>query len=164
MGRILLPPGGIGDGAAIAQETAIPVLAPTHAAILCLQSANAAFQLVVGTRKVLPVIALHQVRTQVREHLQELSQTSLFQFRERAIRSLLSQFFPPRVQTCSHRCIAHDVSRLHPLTREKVFGIEDPLAHAFDLPQLLFPGDAFCHDSREASQLLHAPQADGAPF
>src|SRR6266567_1040085 len=92
MGRILLPPGGIGDGAAVAQEIALPVLAPTRAAILRLESANAAFQLVVGTRKVLPVIALHQVRTQVREHLQELGQASLFQFRERAIRCLLSQF------------------------------------------------------------------------
>ena len=66
MGRILLPPGSIGDGAAVAQEITIPVLAPTHAAILCLQSTNAALHVVVRAWEPLPVIALHQVWTQVR--------------------------------------------------------------------------------------------------
>src|SRR5258707_2792989 len=98
MDCILLPPSGIGDAAAVAQEIVIPVLTPTHAAILSLESANASFHVVVGTRKVLPVIALHQVWTQIREHLQELAQANLFQFRESVIRCLLGPILPPRIQ------------------------------------------------------------------
>src|SRR5947208_17170462 len=72
MGRILLPPGRIRHGAPVAQQIRVPVLATTDAAILRLESPNAAFHLVVRARKVLPVVALHQVRAQIGEDLQEL--------------------------------------------------------------------------------------------
>src|SRR5207245_835965 len=68
MGRILLPPGRVGHTAPIAQQIGIPVLTTTHAAILCLEAANAALHVIVGARKVLPVVALHQMRPQVGEH------------------------------------------------------------------------------------------------
>jgi transposase len=63
MGRILLPPGRVGDRASVAQQIGVPVLATTDAAILRLEAANAALHVVVGTGKVLPVVALHQVRS-----------------------------------------------------------------------------------------------------
>src|SRR5216683_1687635 len=69
MGRILLPPGRVGHTAPVAQQIGIPVLATTHAAILRLEPANAALHVVVGAGKVLPVVALHQVRSQVGEHV-----------------------------------------------------------------------------------------------
>src|SRR5271157_2272456 len=68
MGRILLPPGGVGDAAPVAQQIGVPVLATTDAARLRLQAADAALHLIVGTGKVLAVVALHQVRAQVGEH------------------------------------------------------------------------------------------------
>src|SRR5258706_357238 len=40
MSRILLPPGRVGDRAPIAQQIAVPVLAPADAAILGLEAAN----------------------------------------------------------------------------------------------------------------------------
>src|SRR5216684_849643 len=69
MGRILLPPGRVGHTAPVAQQIGIPVLATTHAAILRLEPANAALHVVLGAGKVLPVVALHQVRSQVGEHV-----------------------------------------------------------------------------------------------
>jgi hypothetical protein len=59
--RILLPPGRVGHTAPITQQIGVPVLATTHAAILGLESANAALHVIVGAGKVLPVVALHQV-------------------------------------------------------------------------------------------------------
>src|SRR5258708_39912408 len=69
MGRILLPPSRVGHPAPIAQQIGIPVLTTTHAAILCLEAADTAFHVIVGARKVLPVVALHQMRAQVGKHL-----------------------------------------------------------------------------------------------
>src|SRR5437763_1285263 len=68
-GAILLPPGRIGDTAPVAQQIGVPVLATTHTAILRLEPANTALHGAVGARKVLPVVALHQVRAQVGKHL-----------------------------------------------------------------------------------------------
>src|SRR5258708_7998950 len=69
VGHILLPPGGIGDTAPITQQIRVPVLATTDPAILRLEAANAALHVVVGAWKVLMVVALHQVRSQVGKHL-----------------------------------------------------------------------------------------------
>src|SRR6266567_1492850 len=82
---ILFPPIIIGDTAPVAQQIAVPVLAPADAAILRLEGANAAFQLVVRARERLPIVTLHQVRTLVGEHLQKLGETLLLQLRERAV-------------------------------------------------------------------------------
>src|SRR5438445_8585260 len=68
-GCILFPPVIIRHTAPIAQQITIPVLAAADAAIACLEAANTAFHLVVGTRKHLPIIALHQMRAQVGEQL-----------------------------------------------------------------------------------------------
>src|SRR5207245_10643969 len=71
-GRILLPPLVVGHTAPVAQQIRVPVLAGTSAAVACLESTDATFHLIIGAGKVLAVVALHQVRPQVGEHLQEL--------------------------------------------------------------------------------------------
>jgi hypothetical protein len=70
LGRILLPPLVVGRRAPVAQQIGIPVLAAADAAVARLESTNAALHVVVCPGKVLPVIALHQVRPQVGTHVQ----------------------------------------------------------------------------------------------
>ncbi len=60
--RILLPPGRVGHTAPVAQQIRVPVLAATDTTILRFEPANAALHIIVGAGKVLPVVALHQVR------------------------------------------------------------------------------------------------------
>lgn len=82
---ILFPPLVIGNRAPIAQQIAVPVLATTDAALARLEPADAAFHLIVGAREALPVVALHQVRPQVGELLEELGEALLLQIAQRAI-------------------------------------------------------------------------------
>src|SRR6266568_553759 len=84
-GCILFPPLVIGHRAPIAQQIAVPVLATADAAVARLEGADAAFHLIVGAREALPVVALHQVRPQVGELLQERGEALLLQLREGAI-------------------------------------------------------------------------------
>src|SRR6266852_6859168 len=88
-GRILLPPLVVGRRAPVAQQIGIPVLAATDAAVARLESTNAALHVVVCPGKVLPVIALHQVRPQVGEHLQELGEALPLQLGKAAIAQVL---------------------------------------------------------------------------
>src|SRR5258708_1715058 len=111
VGHILLPPGGIGDTAPITQQIGVPVLATTHATILRLEAANAALHVVVGARKVLPVVALHQIGPQIGEYLQELGEALLLQLGKRAISQSCSHALPPAIQAASHRHIARHFSR-----------------------------------------------------
>ena len=82
---ILFPPLGVGNRAPITQQIAVPILATADAAVTHLEPADAAFHLIVGAWEPLPVVALHQVRPQVAELLQERGEALLFQLRERAI-------------------------------------------------------------------------------
>src|SRR6266566_3830427 len=84
-GCILFPPLVVGHTAPVAQQIVVPVLATADAAVACLEPTDAAFHLIVGTREALPVVALHQVRPQVGELLQERGEALPLQFRERAI-------------------------------------------------------------------------------
>ena len=76
-GRILFPPLVIGHRTPIAQQIAVPVLTAADAAVARLEPADAAFHLIVGAREALPVVALHQVRPQIGELLQELGKALL---------------------------------------------------------------------------------------
>ncbi len=69
MGRILLPPGRVGHTAPVAQQIRVPVLAATHTPILRFEPANAALHVIIRAGKVLPVVALYQVHSQVGEHV-----------------------------------------------------------------------------------------------
>ncbi len=82
--------------------------------ILRFEAPNAAFELVVGAREVLPVVALHQVRTQVSEDLQEVRQTFLLQLTEAGVGHLLGHLLPPGIQTLPHRGIGDDLVGLGP--------------------------------------------------
>src|SRR5712692_4780300 len=109
-GRILLPPLVVGRRAPVAQQIGIPVLAATDAAVARLESTNAALHVVVCPGKVLPVIALHQVRPQVGEHLQELGEALPLQLGKAAIAQVLGHLLTPAIQATSHRGIAHRFS------------------------------------------------------
>jgi hypothetical protein len=80
-----------------ASRVAVPILAAADAAVTRLEATDAALQLVIGTRERLAVVALHQVRAQVGELLQELGEAHLLQLRERAIRQLLCQKLAPGI-------------------------------------------------------------------
>src|SRR5260370_8106647 len=106
MGCILLPPDRVGHTASIAQQIGVPVLATTHAAILRLEPANAALHVVVGAGKVLPVVALHQVRSQVGEHVEELGEPLPLQLGKRPITPLTAHALTPSIPTASPSPIA----------------------------------------------------------
>jgi len=163
-GRILLPPLGVGRRAPIAQQIGIPVLAATDTAVARLEPSDTAFHLIVGTWELLPIVALHQVRPQVGEHLQELGQTFLLQFAKGAIAELFSHALAPAIQAASYRCIAHFLSLLRPVPVQEVFDREHPAVHAFDLRQLVCPGGPFGHDGLQARQLLCTACAYRPPF
>jgi len=163
-GRILLPPFVVGRRAPVAQQIGIPVLAATDAAVARLESTNAALHVVVCPGEVLPVIALHQVRPQVGEHLQELTETLPLQLAKRAIGQKLGHLCAPHIQAASHRRVAHALSLLCPVAVQEVFDREHPAMHALDLRQLLCPGGPLGHDRLQARQLLRTARAYNPPF
>src|SRR2546428_693251 len=161
---ILLPPLVVGDRAPVAQEIGVPVLATTDASIARLEAANTAFHLVVGAREVFAVIALHQVRSQVGEHLQELGEAFPLQLGKGSIGQVSRHLLAPGIQAASHRRIAHYLSLLRPAAVQEVFGIQHPAMHAFDLRELARPGCSLGHDGLQARQLLPTARAHRPPF
>jgi hypothetical protein len=55
----------------ITQHVAIPVLAPTDAAIACLNGANTTFEIVVGAREILHIVTADQMGTHMRKCLKK---------------------------------------------------------------------------------------------
>ena len=107
-----------------------------------------------GAGKILPVVALHQVRAQVGEHLQELGKALPLQFAKRAVGQLLGHLFAPGIQAASHRGVAHHLPRLSQAFVQEVFDLHHPAVHALELCQLLAPGGPLGHDRLQARPLL----------
>src|SRR2546421_10763316 len=163
-GTILFPPVVIRYATPIAQQIAVPVFTPAYAAIARLEAANTAFHLVVGPREGLPIVTLHQMRSQVGELLQELAEALLLQVAECAISQALRHVLPPSIQALSNGLIAHDCSRLRPACVQEVLYIEHPLPHALDLCQRLGPSRPLGDNGLEASHFLAEQRAHRSPF
>ena len=58
-----MPPAVERHATAIAQQIAVPIFAPADASVACLEGADAAFSVIVGTRKLLTIVALDQIRS-----------------------------------------------------------------------------------------------------
>ena len=72
---MLVLPFVIGDTPAIAKEIAIPVFAPTDAAVVHLDRTIRAFHIIVGARKSSKVVTLNKPWPQMRKHFQEMTKT-----------------------------------------------------------------------------------------
>jgi hypothetical protein len=164
MSHILFPLRRVGHVPPVAQQIRIPVLAPADAAIRRFEATNAALQVVIRTRKILPVIALHQVWTQVREHLQELAQACLLQLRKHTLGQLVGERLTPAIQAMAHGLVAHDLPKACPTAIQEMFGLQNPLAHAGHLRELGSPDGAFCHNGDQSHHLLMAPWTYSFPF
>src|SRR5947209_13010952 len=117
-----------------------------------------------GARKVPAVVALHQVRAQVGEHLQELTEALPLQLAKRPIAQVLRHLFAPRIQAASHCGIAHCLPRLSAAFVQDVFDIDDPAVHVIDLDELARPGYRFSDNRLQASHLLRDQRAYCSPF
>src|SRR5437667_4165254 len=146
MERILLPPSCIGHRAPIPQHIRVPVLAPTDTAILRFETPNATFHLVVGTGKILAVITQHEMRAQVGEHLQELCQALLLQFREGTISEMWGHLLQPRIQMASHRLVAHRLTSVCQAYVQKMFDLQHPVMHTLNLCKLGSPSRSLTHN------------------
>ena len=107
-----------------------------------------------GAGKVLAVVALHKVRAQIGEHLQELVEALSLQLAKRAVAQELGLLFAPRIQATCHRGVAHHLPRLSPAAVQEVFDLHHPAVHAFDLRELARPGRPLRHDRLQACPLL----------
>src|SRR5205807_2689327 len=102
-GGLLLPPLVIGDRASVAQYLGVPVLAATDAAGARLEPTDTALHVSVGARELLTIVALHQVRPQVGEDLQELAEILPLSLAEGAIAQSGCQLLAPAIQTTAER-------------------------------------------------------------
>jgi hypothetical protein len=71
--RVSTPPFIVGHATAITQHVTVPVLTPTNATIARFDGANAAFEIIVGARKVLHIVTAHPMGA----HVQKGSGSSL---------------------------------------------------------------------------------------
>jgi hypothetical protein len=69
--RLSMPPFIVSDSTAITQHVRIPVFAATDAAVARFDGANAAFEIIVGARKVLHIVTAHQMRAHVQKGLRK---------------------------------------------------------------------------------------------
>lgn len=162
--RGLLPPVVERDATARAQQIAVPIFAPADAPVACLEGADAAFGVIVGTRKLLAIVAVDQIRSSIGEHLQELLKTLMLDGAERPIVQMLSQGLPPVIKPASDLLVADGFFGGGPTPIQDMLGIQYPLAHAFDLRNLVLPGSSCGHQRLQPSQLLQANRAQRGPF
>ena len=132
--------------------------------ILRFECANAAFHVIVGTWEVLPVVALHQVRAQVGEHLQELGQALLLLLGKRAVGQVSCHLLSPAIQAASYCFVPHALSRLSPTSIQNMLNREHPAVHACDLCQLAAPLGSLSYDVLQAGQFLFTLPTYRPPF
>lgn len=101
---------------------------------------------------------------QIGEHLQELLQTLLLEWTERAGGLAPSQALVPVIETALDLGIAQAFSWLGPAAVEDVLDIQHPLVHALDLRQGLLPGGSRGDNRLEASHLLSHQRAYSRPL
>ena len=154
----------VGHAASIAQQIAIPILAPTDATVARFDRADVALHVIVGARKSGVVITEDQMRTQIVGDLQKMGQTALLLLSEGARGLHLCQGRAPLIATLTDRGIAQRLLGGGPGTREDVFGGQHPVAHASERIDRLLPLPASPNQLREPLQLLPHRAAHRSPL
>src|SRR5258708_16929948 len=130
---LLSPPFVVGDPASIAQQIGIPILASTDAPITSLDGTDVALHLIVGAWKLGHIVAVDQVRSQVREHLQEMREAVLLIVMEHAALRQCLQFPIPGIEALPDLLVGDLFFSLGPTAVQDMLSCQNPRAHPLHL-------------------------------
>ncbi|MBA2682585.1 MAG: hypothetical protein H0U76_29845 [Ktedonobacteraceae bacterium] len=120
------PPFVEGHATPIVQQIAIPILTSADAPIARFDRPYFAFRVIVGSGKLRTIVALDEIGTHIREHLQKVLEAFLFHLWQRCLTTAFCQAVSPSIKSMSYLLVGDRVGHRGPAPIQNVFGLQHP--------------------------------------